>query len=158
MFDIDFRGHAIKVEFVHYHCWIPWSWKHTYEKYFQKFGRGGKIPGVGTHPPPWTSERGFLPWASEGFKGLRVQNIFSDSGSYRNQGSVNATILAFFMTSCQPFSCVPTCADQYIIVNKHARSAIGQNCWYRTVHIVLSLNSMWWAYPALSCLLSGGGI
>ena len=54
--------------------------------------------------------------------------LFSDSGSYRNQGLVNATILAFFMTSCQPFSCVPTCADQYIIVNKHARSAIGQNC------------------------------
>ena len=40
--------------------------------------------------------------------------LFSDSGSYRNQGLVNATILAFFMTSCQPFSCVPTCADQYI--------------------------------------------
>ena len=27
--------------------------------------------------------------------------------------------VAFFMTSWQPFSCVPTCADQYIIVEKH---------------------------------------
>ena len=57
-------------------------------------------------------------------------------------GLVNATILALFMTSCQPFSCAPTCADQYIIVNKHARSVIGPNCGYRTVHIVLFIISV----------------
>ena len=24
MFDLDFQGHAIKIEFFYYHCWIPW--------------------------------------------------------------------------------------------------------------------------------------
>ena len=36
---------------------------------FKKFGRGGKNPGEGRYPPlppPWASEGGFLPWASEG--------------------------------------------------------------------------------------------
>ena len=31
---------------------------------------------------------------------------------------------------------------QYTIVEKHVRSAIGQNCWYRTVHIVLFIISV----------------
>ena len=35
-----------------------------------------------------------------------------------------------------------TCADQYIIVERHARSAIGSKCWYRSVHIILFIISV----------------
>ena len=30
VFDLDFQGHAIKIEFFHYHRWIPWPRKHTH--------------------------------------------------------------------------------------------------------------------------------
>ena len=44
--------------------------------------------------------------------------IISDSGSYIGSWDILLDdCVAFFMTSCQPFSCVPTCADQYIIVD-----------------------------------------
>ena len=51
VFDLDFQGHAMKIEFFHYYCWIPWPRKHTHEKYFRKIGREGKNPG-GWYPPP----------------------------------------------------------------------------------------------------------
>ena len=53
MFDLDdFQGHAIKIEFFHYHRWIPWPRKHTHEKYFQKIRTGRqKSRGVASTPP-----------------------------------------------------------------------------------------------------------
>ena len=36
VFDLDLQGHAMKIEFFHYHRWIPWLRKHTHEKYFRK--------------------------------------------------------------------------------------------------------------------------
>ena len=55
VFDLDFQDHAMKIEFFHYHRWIPWPRKHTHEEYFQKIrterqkSRGGV---VSTPPPP----------------------------------------------------------------------------------------------------------
>ena len=66
VFDLDFQGHAIKIEFFHYHRWIPWPRKHTHEKYFQKIRTGRQKYRGGCINPPWASEGGFLPWASEG--------------------------------------------------------------------------------------------
>ena len=51
MFDLDFQGHAIKIEFFHYHRWIPWPRKHTHEKYFQKI-RTGRQKSRGVVPTP----------------------------------------------------------------------------------------------------------
>ena len=52
VFDLDFQGHAIKIEFFHYHRWIPWPRKHTHEKYFQKIRTGRqKSRGVVSTPP-----------------------------------------------------------------------------------------------------------
>ena len=51
MFDLDFQGHAIKIELFHYHRWIPWPRKHTHEKYFQKIRTGRqKSRGVASTP------------------------------------------------------------------------------------------------------------
>ena len=53
MFDLDFQSHAIKIEFFHYHRWIPWPRKHTHEKYFKKIrtGRQKSRGGVASTPP-----------------------------------------------------------------------------------------------------------
>ena len=67
MFDRDFQGHAIKIEFFHYHGWIPWPRKHTSEKYFQKI-RTGRQMSRGWYPPPWAFSVGEIPWASKGLK------------------------------------------------------------------------------------------
>ena len=40
VFDLDFQGHVIKIDFFHYRCCIPWPRKHTHEKYFQKIRTG----------------------------------------------------------------------------------------------------------------------
>ena len=67
VFDLDFQGQAIKIEFFRYHRWIPWPRKHTHEKYFQKIRTGRqKSRGLPTTLPSWASKGGFLPWASEG--------------------------------------------------------------------------------------------
>ena len=50
-FDLDFQGHAIKIEFFHYHRWIPWPRKHTHEKYFWKI-RTGRPKSRGVVPTP----------------------------------------------------------------------------------------------------------
>ena len=50
-FDFDFQGHTMKIEFFHYHGWIPWPRKYTQEKYLKKFGREGKNPGGCIHSP-----------------------------------------------------------------------------------------------------------
>ena len=52
MFDLDFQGHAIKIEFFHYHRWIPWPRKHTHEKYFQKIRTGRQKSRGGCINPP----------------------------------------------------------------------------------------------------------
>ena len=36
VFDLDFQGHALKLEFFHSYGWIPWPWEHTHEKYVDK--------------------------------------------------------------------------------------------------------------------------
>ena len=67
VFDLDFQGYAIKIEFFHYHRWIPWPRKHTHEKYFQKIRTGRqKSRGVEPTPPPWAFSVGEIPWASAG--------------------------------------------------------------------------------------------
>ena len=52
VFDLDFQGHAIKIEFFRYHRWIPWPRKHTHEKDFQKIrtGRQKSKGGVASTP------------------------------------------------------------------------------------------------------------
>ena len=52
VFDLDFQGHAIKIEFFHYHRWIPWPRKHTHEKYFGKIRTGRPKSRGGWYPPP----------------------------------------------------------------------------------------------------------
>ena len=52
VFDLDFQGHAMKIEFFHYHRWIPWPRKHTHEKYFKKFGREKAEIQGGLYQPP----------------------------------------------------------------------------------------------------------
>ena len=52
MFDLDFQGHTIKIEFFHYNRWIPWPRKHTHEKYFQKIPTG-RQKSRGVVPTPF---------------------------------------------------------------------------------------------------------
>ena len=53
VFDLDFQDHAIKIEFFHYHRWIPWPRKHTHKEYFWKIRTGRpKSRGVVLPPPP----------------------------------------------------------------------------------------------------------
>ena len=51
VFDLDFQGHAMNIEFFHYHRWIPWPRKHTHEKYARKF-RTGRPKSRGVVPTP----------------------------------------------------------------------------------------------------------
>ena len=51
VFDLDFQGHAINIEYFHYHRWIPWPRKHIHEKYFQKI-RTGRQKSRGVVPTP----------------------------------------------------------------------------------------------------------
>ena len=66
VFDLDFQGHAMRIEFFHFHRWIPWPRKHTHEKYFQK-NSDGKVKSRGWYPPPWAFSVDEIPWASEGY-------------------------------------------------------------------------------------------
>ena len=52
VFDLDFQGHAIKIEFFHYHRWIPWPRKHTQEKYLKKIRTGRQKSRRGCINPP----------------------------------------------------------------------------------------------------------
>ena len=52
VFDLDFQGHAKKIEFFHYHRWISWPRKHTHEKYFQKIRTGRQKSRGGCINPP----------------------------------------------------------------------------------------------------------
>ena len=52
VFDLDFQDYSIKIEFFHYHHWIPWLQKHTHEKYFQKILMGRQKSG-GVVSTPW---------------------------------------------------------------------------------------------------------
>ena len=72
VFGLDFQGHAIKIEFFHYHRWIPWPRKHTHEKYFQKIRTGRqKSRGVVSTP------LGVFGWRNTlGICGLISQAIF----------------------------------------------------------------------------------
>ena len=65
VFDLDFQGHAMEIEFFHYHRWIPWLRKHTHEKYFWKI-RTGRLKSRGLIQPPWAFSVGEIPWASAG--------------------------------------------------------------------------------------------
>ena len=75
-------------------------------------------------------------------------------------GLVYATILAFFMTSCQPFSCVPMCADQYVIVKSTPVLRLGRIVDIgQFVHIVLSLSWNSDGLIQLYCVhFQGGGV
>ena len=67
VFDLDFQDHAIKIEFFHYHRWIPWPRKLSREKYYQKIRTGRqKSRGGCISKPPWAFSVGEIPWASAG--------------------------------------------------------------------------------------------
>ena len=65
VFDLDFQGHTIIFFIIPVGFFDPENI--PMRNIFKNFGREGKNPGGrgGTHPP-WASEGGFLPWASDG--------------------------------------------------------------------------------------------
>ena len=78
VFDLDFQGHAIKIEFFHYHRWIPWPRKHTHEKYFWKIRTGRpKSRGGGVVPTPPLGVRRWI--FTLGICGLKLINTPSHS-------------------------------------------------------------------------------
>ena len=66
MFDLDFQGHAIKIEFFIITVGFLDPENIPMRNIFEKFGREDQNPGGVVPTPPWASEGGFLPWASAG--------------------------------------------------------------------------------------------
>ena len=66
VFDLDFQGHAIKIEFFHYHRWISWP-RQTYPwEIFSRNSDGkAKIQG-GLYHPLGRFSVGEIPWVSAG--------------------------------------------------------------------------------------------
>ena len=79
VFDLDFQGHAIKIEFFHYHRWIPWPRKHTHEKYFWKIRTGRPKSRGGVVPTPPLGVRRWI--FTLGICGLKM-SIYSDNKCY----------------------------------------------------------------------------
>ena len=64
VFDLDFQGHAMKIEFFSLSRLDSVTPKTYPREIFLKNSDGKtEIQGGGTHPP-WASEVGFSPWAS----------------------------------------------------------------------------------------------
>ena len=59
VFDLDFQGHAIKIEFFIITVGFLDPENIPMRNTFEKFGREDQNPGGGTHPPPWAPKVDF---------------------------------------------------------------------------------------------------
>ena len=66
-----FQGHAIKIEFFHYHRWIPWPIEHTHDKYSPKIQTGRQKSMGWWYSPPGV----FGGWNTVGVCGLN--NVYT---------------------------------------------------------------------------------
>ena len=135
MFDLDFQSHAMKIEFFHYHRWIPWPRKHTHEKYSQKIRTGRqKSRGVASTPP-----LGVFGWRNTlGICGLTLR--------YRN---INNNLMknSFVNRHINCWNCLPNCTVHANSVGAFKREL--DKIWYLKVFKGSGISVM--LLPARSC-------